>query len=279
MARSRMLRPDFFNDPQFSQLTVGARYLYLALIPHMDRHGIMLADPRTLRATCLPFDHKMRISQVRRWLVELQKQGRVVLFKYLGQEYLVDPGFALHQRIYSNDPDTYKIPVETLLEVIRNFVSTQSGQSSHYLIQYQYLYLKDKPEEKTQAGKGGDDAPNNASPPSEPDDDVIKAQQKLIETRRAQGLNDDGSVKLPGYPPAAAGHDPQEPVKKTLLKSEGTQHAGPFCLISPDGTVKSPIFMNALEFIAHCKKEGLMFHESAIKKVGNYYAVTVSDKI
>lgn len=51
-----------------------------------------------------------------------------------------------------------------------------------------------------------------------------------------------------------------------------------YTVINKDGSVIAPIFLSYQELVSHCKADGIVFREQDIKKVGNYYAFSTSDK-
>lgn len=192
MARSRMLRPEFFTDKGLSRISVGARLLYLAIIPNMDRNGVTLGDPSILKGICFPCDAKLTIAAVRKWLGELQQLGRVIVFTYDETQYIMDPGFASHQNIYSNDPDVYRIPVVILDQLRRDWVETKSKQSLALLNQYQNLNLNQNADKKNQAlGRGADAAPipTTSNYDETTDAEILKLKAE-IDARFAPQLQD-----------------------------------------------------------------------------------------
>ena len=188
MARSRMLRPEFFNDTEFSKLSIGARYLFCALLPHMDRNGVFWGDPQIVRSHLFPCDAKMRRSDVSRWLDELHQLGRIRLFTYQDTRYLVDLQFAAHQNIYSSDPDIYRVPVETRLRVSRDFDEEKPQLSLDLLNLNQNLNPNEIPDQKNQLSRGGACAPHKPDA-SEIDSETLALNQKLKEERIRRGLD------------------------------------------------------------------------------------------
>jgi hypothetical protein len=56
MARSRILEPDVFSDPDLNSLPPLARWLYIGLWTIADREGRLIDDPRRIKVLTLPFD-------------------------------------------------------------------------------------------------------------------------------------------------------------------------------------------------------------------------------
>lgn len=56
MARIRMVKPEFFDDPQVGELSPLARLFFIGLWTQADREGRLIDDPRRLKARLFPFD-------------------------------------------------------------------------------------------------------------------------------------------------------------------------------------------------------------------------------
>jgi hypothetical protein len=56
MARIRMVKPEFFDDPQVGELSPLARLFFIGLWTQADREGRLIDDPRRLKARIFPFD-------------------------------------------------------------------------------------------------------------------------------------------------------------------------------------------------------------------------------
>ena len=62
MARARMLATDASIDPELNSLTLPALTLYLLTIPHLDRDGLIDANPVRLAALAAPLRPDIRDS-------------------------------------------------------------------------------------------------------------------------------------------------------------------------------------------------------------------------
>jgi hypothetical protein len=204
-----MIRPEFLNDPEFCRLSTGARFLFFALLPHMDRNGVFWGTPQIVRSIVFPCDAKMRWADVQRWLDELHQIGRVRLFTYNGVVYLMDPQFGTHQNIYTQDPDTYRIPVEIRSKVIQDWIEEQRQLNLDLLNLNPNLNLNQNTDKKNQASGGGLGAPLIPTTSNEVDAKIAELNQKLIlDKRRELGLHEeDGSPRIPGYGPALGGDE------------------------------------------------------------------------
>ncbi len=56
MARIRMIKPEFFDDPQIAELSPFARLFFIGLWMQADREGRLVDDIRRLKARIFPYD-------------------------------------------------------------------------------------------------------------------------------------------------------------------------------------------------------------------------------
>lgn len=71
MATGRMLNKSISIDPDFNQMSVDARELFMKVIPHLDRDGLIAGHPSKLWATIDPFhaDRLQRMGEhIQEWI-------------------------------------------------------------------------------------------------------------------------------------------------------------------------------------------------------------------
>lgn len=56
MARIRTVKPELWTDPDFVELSLSARLLFIASLNFADDHGVLPDKPRQLKMQCLPAD-------------------------------------------------------------------------------------------------------------------------------------------------------------------------------------------------------------------------------
>ncbi len=98
MARARMVSTDASIDPELNSLTAGSMLLYLLTIPHLDRDGLIDANPVRLAAQAAPLRPELRDGAgllINEWI-----EAGLVL-RYPGsrnQSVLFFKGFRKHNR-------------------------------------------------------------------------------------------------------------------------------------------------------------------------------------
>lgn len=101
MARIRMVKPEFFDDPDMGELTPMARLLFIGLWTQADREGRLEADLRRLKARIFPYD----TVDMEALAVELH--GRDMIRRYSddrGRAYIWIRSFTKHQRPHPKEP-------------------------------------------------------------------------------------------------------------------------------------------------------------------------------
>lgn len=112
MARARMLATDASIDPELNSLTLPALTLYLLTIPHLDRDGLIDANPVRLAALAAPLRPDIRDSAgaiINEWV----EVGLVVRYPAArNQAVLYFKGFRKHNRFeYRKEtPSAYPPP-------------------------------------------------------------------------------------------------------------------------------------------------------------------------
>lgn len=105
MARGRMLSTNVARDPELNALSCNAMLLYLMTIPHLDRDGMVDADPTLLWATVAP--RRMDLLAAAPGLIdEWVSSGLVVRFGTKDGAALFFPGFQRHNAgiVYKREP-------------------------------------------------------------------------------------------------------------------------------------------------------------------------------
>lgn len=112
MARARMLATDASIDPELNSLTLPALTLYLLTIPHLDRDGLIDANPVRLAALAAPLRPDLRDGAgalINEWV----ESGLVIRYPAArNQAVLYFKGFRKHNRFeYRKEtPSSYPPP-------------------------------------------------------------------------------------------------------------------------------------------------------------------------
>ncbi len=101
MARIRMIKPEFFDDPDLADLSMAARLLFIGLWLQADSAGRLADDTRRLKVRVFPYDN----IDVEALAVELH--GKDMIRRYqdnAGRGQIWIKNFLKHQRPHPKEP-------------------------------------------------------------------------------------------------------------------------------------------------------------------------------
>jgi len=110
MARTRSIKPDFFDDITLANCSPLARYLYPCIWCHVDGQQLIEADPRLHKKNAFPYDDSITVAQVQGWIDELVRERRLIRFMFDGRELLYCPKLKKHSRVYEDEPKKFNVP-------------------------------------------------------------------------------------------------------------------------------------------------------------------------
>jgi len=102
MARTRLLKPQFFENEDLADLPMGDRLLFQGLWLHADRTGTLEDRPRRLKVSIFPYDDYDVDAALQRLM---DSPGRFIIRYTVGAgRYIVIPTFGVHQRPHHKEP-------------------------------------------------------------------------------------------------------------------------------------------------------------------------------
>lgn len=113
--RSRMVRPDFWDDEKLGSIPLGARLLFIGIWNLSDDYGVCRARPSWLRGKLFAYDTEITDMDIQRWLEELKGIDALDFFEFSGERFLLVFNFPKHQNITTPSHVHYApIPPELL---------------------------------------------------------------------------------------------------------------------------------------------------------------------
>lgn len=113
MSRIRTIKPELFSSLSAKKLTMGARWLFAALLCEADDEGRMLASARKIAGNVFPHEDTVTELDVAGWLNELEAIDRLIeRYEVGGVRYLRITNFRKHQRISHPTPSRIPPPPE-----------------------------------------------------------------------------------------------------------------------------------------------------------------------
>ena len=114
MARIRMIKPEFFDDPDLADVSRDARLFFIGLWTQADREGRLEYDVRRLKVRIFPFDN----IDVERLTVELHGKDMIRRYKDgQGRSYIWIVNFVKHQRPHPKEPASLIPALEACLNI------------------------------------------------------------------------------------------------------------------------------------------------------------------
>lgn len=99
MARSRLIRPEFWSDEKLARVSRDSRLLYIGMWLTSDDYGVTKGSPAWLRSQIFPYDEDIKTTRFQEWVVELEKLRRILPFTVDGEKYYYIPKFNEHQKV------------------------------------------------------------------------------------------------------------------------------------------------------------------------------------
>ena len=107
MARTRMIKPEFWDDEKLATVSRDTRLLFVGLWSNSDDYGVVKGHPAWLKNRIFPYD-EIPLDIFEGWLAELAAIRVIVPFLHNGERYCHIRNFRRHQTI--NRPSGIRNP-------------------------------------------------------------------------------------------------------------------------------------------------------------------------
>jgi hypothetical protein len=99
MARSRILKPEFWSDEKLALVSREARLTFAGLWTCSDDYGVTKGHPAWLKAQLFPYDVDLPLTEFQEWLAALERIGVIDPFTADGESFFYIRNFSDHQRV------------------------------------------------------------------------------------------------------------------------------------------------------------------------------------
>jgi len=99
MARSRILKPEFWSDEKLALVPREARLAFAGLWTCSDDYGVTKGHPAWLKAQIFPYDVDLTVEDFRKWLADLERIGVIDPFMADGESFFFIRNFTDHQKV------------------------------------------------------------------------------------------------------------------------------------------------------------------------------------
>ena len=98
MPRSRMIKPEFWDDEKLATISRDARLTFVGMWTYADDYGTVKGHPGWLKNKIFPYE-EIKAETFQKWLRELEKLNCIVPFSFEGEQYFFIRTFLKHQAI------------------------------------------------------------------------------------------------------------------------------------------------------------------------------------
>lgn len=117
MARIRTIKPEFWEDEKIARLSMPCRLFFIGTWNLSDDNGVFRASTALLKSKIFPYDDRLRVSEVQKYIDALVEARMLVPISYNCESYYVIRTFHSHQKFDARYPN-YLIDSEILKELI-----------------------------------------------------------------------------------------------------------------------------------------------------------------
>lgn len=110
MARSRMIKPEFWSDEKIGELSYIERLLFIGMWTFADDEGLIKAHPSYLKANIFPYDDALKPDAIDKALSNFESKNMIFRYTQNGQKYLWIIKFRVYQRIDKPQKPTNPLP-------------------------------------------------------------------------------------------------------------------------------------------------------------------------
>ena len=115
MARSRMIKPDFWDDEKLSTICRDARLTFIGLWNHSDDYGVVKGHHGWLKSKIYPYDN-ITHGVFSEWLKQLQNMRAIIPFEANGEKFYFIRKFKDHQKVNRPSKQRNPTPPDDILE-------------------------------------------------------------------------------------------------------------------------------------------------------------------
>ena len=73
MPRSRMVKPDFWDDEKLATISRDARLTFIGLWNHSDDYGVVKGNATWLKNKIYPYENRLKLETFTKWISEINR--------------------------------------------------------------------------------------------------------------------------------------------------------------------------------------------------------------
>lgn len=118
MPRSRMIKPEFWDDEKLATISRDARLTFIGLWTYADDYGVVKGNSLWLKNHIFSYD-ETKLSQFEAWLKELEKIGCIAPFQADNEKFYYIKHFLKHQSINHPSKRIYPEPPQEITKTLQ----------------------------------------------------------------------------------------------------------------------------------------------------------------
>lgn len=114
MARSRVIKPEFWTDEKIGGISRDSKLLFIGLWCLSDDYGVVRANEKYIKGQLFPYDD-CQATEIRDWLSALERKELIIKFNSNGESYYCIRTFTEHQKIHNPSKTRNPVPPKSIL--------------------------------------------------------------------------------------------------------------------------------------------------------------------
>jgi hypothetical protein len=99
MPRSRVIKPEFWNDEKLAKVSRDARLTFIGVWTCSDDFGVTKGNEAWLKSQIYPYEDGIKLSKFEEWLGELEELKVIIPFKFHEEKFYYIKNFSKHQKV------------------------------------------------------------------------------------------------------------------------------------------------------------------------------------
>lgn len=99
MPRSRVVKPEFWNDEKLAKVSRDARLTFIGVWTCSDDYGVTKGNEAWLKSQIYPYEDGIKLAKFEEWLGELEKLKVIIPFKFHEEKFYYIKNFSKHQKV------------------------------------------------------------------------------------------------------------------------------------------------------------------------------------
>lgn len=183
MARTRVIKPEFWIDAKIGEIPRDSKLLFIGLWCLSDDYGVVRASEKYIKGQLFPYDD-CQANEIKDWLLVLEKKGMIIKFDSNGESYYYIKTFSKHQKIHN--PSKARNP-EPPKDILRKIPRNSEVFGKFRLETETETEFKQKIETETNTTSAASDEKTDLLPPEENESSGVQPDMLTEQPAKTSG--------------------------------------------------------------------------------------------